>query len=76
MCYAATPENIKSLTELINDVPETEVSIDVVNSEVCAGELKFSIDIPAGAKEALTNGRWDPIAELQEAEESVNHLVN
>ena len=75
-CVMATPENIKSLTELINDVPETEVSIDVVNSEVCAGELKFSVDIPAGAKEALTNGRWDPIAELQEAEESVNHLVN
>jgi 3-isopropylmalate/(R)-2-methylmalate dehydratase small subunit len=75
-CVMATPENIKSLTKLINDVPETEVSIDVVNSEVCAGDLKFSVDIPAGAKEALTNGRWDPIAELQEAEESVNHLVN
>ena len=32
-------------------------------------------EFPTGAKEALTNGRWDPIAELQEAKESINHLI-
>jgi 3-isopropylmalate/(R)-2-methylmalate dehydratase small subunit len=74
-CVVATQENIRSLAKLINDVPETEVSIDVVNSEVCAGDLKFSVEIPAGAKEALTDGRWDPIAELQEAEDSIDDLV-
>jgi len=63
------------LAELINDVPETEVCVDVINSEVCAGDLKFSVEIPDGAKEALTNGRWDPIAELQGAEESIDNLV-
>lgn len=74
-CVAATKESVKSLAELINEVPETEVSIDVVNSTVRAGDLNFSVDIPTGAKEALTNGRWDPIAELQEAKESIDHLV-
>ena len=74
-CVAATQESVKSLAELINEVPETEVSIDVVNSTVRAGDLNFSVDIPTGAKEALTNGRWDPIAELQEAKESIDHLV-
>ena len=74
-CVAATKESVKSLAELINEVPETEVSIDVVNSTVRAGDLNFSVDIPTGAKEALTNGRWDPIAELKEAKESINHLI-
>jgi 3-isopropylmalate/(R)-2-methylmalate dehydratase small subunit len=74
-CVAATQESVKSLAELINEVPETEVSIDVVNSTVRAGDLNFSVDIPTGAKEALTNGRWDPIAELKEAKESINHLI-
>ena len=74
-CVVATQESIKSLAELINDVPKTEVCVDVINSEVCAGDLKFSVEIPDGAKEALTNGRWDPIAELQGAEESIDNLV-
>ena len=74
-CVVATQENIKSLAERINDVPETQVTVDVMNSEVCAGDLKFSVEIPEGAREALTNGRWDPIAELQEAEDSIDNLV-
>ncbi|MDC0201181.1 3-isopropylmalate dehydratase small subunit [Verrucomicrobia bacterium] len=74
-CVLATQESIKALTEIINAAPKTEVSIDVVNSEVCAGDLKFPVEIPVGAKEALTNGRWDPIAELQEAEDSIDDLV-
>ncbi len=74
-CVLATQESIKALTEAINAVPETEVFIDVVNSEVCAGDLKFPVEIPAGAKESLTDGRWDPIAELQEAENSIDDLV-
>ena len=74
-CVVATQENIKSLAERINDVPETQVTVDVMNSEVCAGDLKFSVVIPEGAREALTNGRWDPIAELQEAEDLIDNLV-
>ena len=74
-CVLATQESIKALTEIINAAPKTEVSRDVVNSEVCAGDLKFPVEIPVGAKEALTNGRWDPIAELQEAEDSIDDLV-
>ena len=74
-CVVATQENIKSLAERINDVPETQFTVDVMNSEVCAGDLKFSVEIPEGAREALTNGRWDPIAELQEAEDSIDNLV-
>ena len=39
-------------------------------------DLHVSVEIPKAAKDALTLGRWDPIAELQEAEQDVNELVN
>lgn len=75
-CAVATHENIKKISNLVDSHPETEVHLDIVNSEITAGELTFSVDIPPGAKEALTQGRWDPIAELLEAEKDVHELVN
>ena len=75
-CAVATHENIKKISNLVDSHPETEVHLDIANSEITAGELTFSVDIPPGAKEALTQGRWDPIAELLEAEKDVHELVN
>ena len=75
-CAVATHENIKKISNLVDSHPETEVHLDIANSEITAGELTFSVDIPPGAKEALTQGRWDPIAELLEAEKDVHGLVN
>ena len=75
-CAVATHENIKKISNLVDSHPETEVHLDIANSEITAGELTFSVDIPPGAKEALTQGRWDPIAELLEAEMDVHELVN
>ena len=75
-CAVATHENIKKISNLVDSHPETEVHLDIANSEITAGELNFSVDIPPGAKEALTQGRWDPIAELLEAEKDVHGLVN
>ena len=75
-CAVATHENIKKISNLVDSHPETEVHLDIANSEITAGELTFSVDIPPGAKEALTQGRWDPIAELLEAEKDLHELVN
>ena len=75
-CAVATHENIKKISNLVDSHPETEVHLDIANSEITAGELTFSVDIPPGAKEALTQGRWDPIAELLEEEKDVHELVN
>ena len=67
-CAVASHDDIKKITDLIELNPEMEIHLDVVNAEIVAGDLTFSVDIPAGAREALAQGRWDPIAELQEAE--------
>ncbi len=75
-CAAASHDDIKKITDLIELNPEMEVHLDVVNAEIVAGDLTFSVDIPAAAREALTQGRWDPIAELQEAEAVIAERVS
>ena len=75
-CAVTSNENIKKISSLIDQNPDTEVHLDVANSKIITSELTFSVDIPPGAREALTEGRWDPIAELQEAEEAVDDVVN
>jgi len=75
-CAVTSNANIKKISSLIDQNPDTEVHLDVANSKIITSELTFSVDIPPGAREALTEGRWDPIAELQEAEEAVGDVVN
>ena len=75
-CAVALPEDIKKITDIIDVNPDAEIHLSLINSEVVVGDLNISVEIPKAAKEALTQGRWDPIAELQEAEQDVNELVN
>ena len=75
-CAVAFPEDIKKITDIIDVNPDAEIHLSLINSEVVVGDLNISVEIPKAAKEALTQGRWDPIAELQEAEQDVNELVN
>ena len=75
-CAVASHDDIKKITDLIELNPEMEIHLDVENAEIVAGDLTFSVDIPAGAREALAQGRWDPIAELQEAEAVIAERVS
>ena len=75
-CAIASAEDIKKITDIIDANPDAEIHLSVIDSEVVVGDLHISVEIPKAAKDALTLGRWDPIAELQEAEQDVNELVN
>ena len=75
-CAVASAEDINKITDIIDANPDAEIHLSVIDSEVVVGDLHISVEIPTAAKDALTLGRWDPIAELQEAELDVNELVN
>ena len=75
-CAVASHEDINKITDIIDSDPSTEIKLDIVDSTVSVGDLVVSVEIPQAAKDALTHGRWDPIAELQEAEQDVDELVN
>ena len=75
-CVVASADDIKKITDIIDANPDAEIHLSVIDSEVVVGDLHISVEISKAAKDALTLGRWDPIAELQEAEQDVNELVN
>ena len=51
--------------------PEVEVTVDVAQLTVSAGAKTWKADIAASARDGLTKGKWDPIADLLEGADSV-----
>ncbi len=74
-CVTATADDVKALSAAIEADPSAEITIDVENSRVAGAGLDFPVVIPGAAHEALTSGKWDPIAELQAGESDVNERV-
>ena len=70
-CLAATAEDIAELAAAIQADPKLEIRIDVENLRIFFGDKSFPVHLPESAHEALTNGAWDPITELLEAEDDV-----
>lgn len=71
-CVIATAENIAKLAAAVDANPQLEVTVDVANNQVVYGSESFAVTIPSTAHEALTSGKWDPIAELLEAKDAIH----
>lgn len=71
-CVIATAENIAKLAAAVDANPQLEVTVDVANNQVAYGSESFAVTIPSTAHEALTSGKWDPIAELLEAKDAIH----
>lgn len=65
-CMKVSRENREKLVAYVEQHPEQEVTLDVVNQEISVGDLKIPAELPKNAREAFINGLWDPIAELLE----------
>jgi 3-isopropylmalate/(R)-2-methylmalate dehydratase small subunit len=51
------------------------MTIDLTKETIHLGSDEFPASILSTARDALINGRWDPIAELLEAHASVEERV-
>ncbi len=71
-CVMASAEDIAKLAAAVDANPKLEVTVDVANAKVVYGGDSFSVTIPTTAHEALTSGKWDPIAELLEAKDAIH----
>ncbi|HYP15808.1 MAG TPA: 3-isopropylmalate dehydratase small subunit, partial [Opitutus sp.] len=63
-CVSAAREDIAKIAAAVEQNPATEVVIDLVKQEVRFGAQSVKISIRESARDALVNGRWDPIGEL------------
>lgn len=70
-CVEATAESLRTLVAAIQSDPDAELTIDVKNETVTVGGEVHQVVVRSTAKHALAAGRWDPIAELLEADDAI-----
>jgi 3-isopropylmalate/(R)-2-methylmalate dehydratase small subunit len=63
-CFEASREDIAKITAAVEKDPQTQVSVDVAQQEIRFAGQTVKAQVRAAARDALVNGRWDPIGEL------------
>jgi 3-isopropylmalate/(R)-2-methylmalate dehydratase small subunit len=70
-CLTASREDIAKIAAAIEANPSVELVVDVAAQEIRFGGQKVKTVIREAARDALVNGRWDPIGELLEGRAAV-----
>ncbi len=65
-CLSASHGDIAAIAAMVAADPSAEIVVDVAAQEVRCGGKAFKATIRESARDALVNGRWDPIGELLE----------
>ena len=65
-CLIMDGRDICSLAALIDEAPQTEITIDIAGGRVSMADVSFPAKLPDHAREALVDGKWDAIADLLE----------
>jgi 3-isopropylmalate/(R)-2-methylmalate dehydratase small subunit len=63
-CVSASREDIARIAAAVEADPKTEVVIDLVAQRVSFAGQTAPVSVRDSARDALVNGRWDPIGEL------------
>lgn len=74
-CVSVSREDIAKIAAAVERDPKTEVTIDVAKQEVRFAGQTVKAAIRESARDALVNGRWDPIGELIDGLPAVNALA-
>jgi 3-isopropylmalate/(R)-2-methylmalate dehydratase small subunit len=70
-CAVAAAADLQRLRDAIEKNPQLTVTVDVEKNRVFFGDENFTVNIAETARDALTSGKWDPIADLLEGESAV-----
>jgi len=70
-CLGAVRGDIAKIATAIEADPQLEVVVDIAAQEIRFGGQKVKAVIREAARDALANGRWDPIGELLEGRAAV-----
>ena len=70
-CVEASEEQIALLVGTVEQDPNTQIAIDLENELITFSDKTFEVTVRSTAKDALTQGRWDPITELLENSDAI-----
>ncbi len=74
-CVEANKEHITEMAAMIEANPRTQVIVDVESSVVTVGDKTYKVNIKSTARDALINGRWDPLQELLAGDSAISETV-
>ena len=74
-CIEASKEQIEEIAAAVTADAETVVDINVAEKTVTVNGKSYAVTIKDSAHDALVNGRWDPLAELLEANDTVDSVA-
>jgi 3-isopropylmalate/(R)-2-methylmalate dehydratase small subunit len=75
-CLTLPVEDIDALQGLIEQNPETVISIDIATGFITVGESSYSAQQPEAVRQAFVTGSWDALATLLEAEQEIVDTYN
>jgi 3-isopropylmalate/(R)-2-methylmalate dehydratase small subunit len=70
-CATAAREDIARVAAAVEANPALEVTLDVAAQVLRFGQEQIKVSVRDSARDALVNGRWDPIGELLEGAPAV-----
>ena len=73
--FTAAKEDIAKIAAAVDANPDLEVEMDVENERINFGDESVTAVLREGARKALSEGRWDPIGELKEAEGQIAEVA-
>ena len=74
-CVTVSRHDLDRIRNIVESEPKSEMTIDLTKETIRLGSDEFPASILPTARDALINGRWDPIAELLEARALVEERV-
>ena len=74
-CVTAAADDLAVLRSAVEAAPSTGITIDLEAREIRFGDKVIACGIREGARSALVNGKWDPIADLLEGAGAVEAVA-
>jgi 3-isopropylmalate/(R)-2-methylmalate dehydratase small subunit len=74
-CVTVSRHDLGRIRNIVESEPKSEMTINLAKETIRLGSDEFAASILPSARDALINGRWDPIAKLLEARASVEQRV-
>lgn len=74
-CVSLPRKEIAEIAAAIQADPTLELTVDVENQTVRAGDKTYQATLRGSARQGLIEGRWDPIAELLEGQKEIEQVA-
>jgi 3-isopropylmalate/(R)-2-methylmalate dehydratase small subunit len=71
-CVTATPDDVRTLMTLVEQEPQTAITIDLAAGTCEAGPVRCRVMLPSNVRDAFASGAWDTTGLLLDRYDEVN----